>query len=72
MSRGIFRRFLRCITLTLTRWETKRKEPIDTAIVNEAVTVARLVENMELELVELFPRQSELRDQAVRLLMLIK
>jgi len=38
-------------------------------VVNEAVTVERLVENMVLELAELFPRQSDLRLQAVRLLM---
>ena len=72
MSRGIFRRFLRYITLTLTRWEIERKGPIDTAIVKEAVTVARLAEDMELELVELFPKQSGLRLQAVRLLMLLE
>lgn len=35
----------------------------------QAVTVDRLAEDMELELVELFPKQSELRIQAVRLLM---
>jgi DNA-binding MarR family transcriptional regulator len=34
-----------------------------------AVTVERSVEDMELELVELFPKQSDLRLQAVRLLM---
>jgi len=69
MSRGIFRRFLRYITLTLQHWETKKSGPIDTAIVKEAVTVERLAEDMELELVELFPKQSDLRLQAVRLLM---
>jgi len=69
MSRGIFRRFLRYITLTLQRWETKRSGRIDTAIVKEAVTVERLAEDMELELGELFPKQSDLRLQAVRLLM---
>jgi len=72
MSRGIFRRFLRYITLTLRRWETSGERIIDTAIVKEAVTVARLVEDMRLELVELFPKQSELQLQAVRLLMLLE
>jgi DNA-binding MarR family transcriptional regulator len=33
------------------------------------VTTERLAEDMELELVELFPKQSDLRLQAVRLLM---
>ena len=72
MSRGIFRRFLRYITLTLRHWEVNGEEPIDTAIVKEAVTVARLAEDMELELVELFPKQSDLRLQAVKLLMLLE
>src|SRR3972149_11392061 len=72
MSRGIFRRFLRYITLTLQRWETKRSGRIDTAIVKEAVTVERVAEDMELELTELFPKQSDLRLQAVKLLMFLE
>ena len=36
------------------------------------VTVERLDEDMELELVELFPKQSELRLRAVRLLFLLE
>jgi len=69
MSRGIFRRFLRYITLTLRHWEVDGKGSIDTAIVKQAVTVERLAGDMELELTELFPKQSDLRLQAVRLLM---
>jgi hypothetical protein len=71
MSRGIFRRFLRYIMLTLDLWQTQRERRglIPTATVKEAVTLERLAEDMELELVELFPKQSELRLQAVRLLM---
>jgi len=71
MSRGIFRRFLRYITLTLDLWQTRSepREPVDSATVKDAVTVDRLAEDMELELVELFPKQSDLRIQAVRLLM---
>ena len=45
---------------------------IDTAIVKEAVPVARLAEDMELELAELFPKHSDLRLLAVRLLMLLE
>jgi DNA-binding MarR family transcriptional regulator len=41
---------------------------IDTGTVKEAVTVERLAEDMKLELAELFPKQSDLRLQAVRLL----
>jgi len=69
MSCGIFRRFLRYITLTLRHWERGRKGSIDTTLVKEAVTVERLAEDMERELTELFPKQSDLRLQAVRLLM---
>jgi len=69
MSRGIFRRFLRYITVTLHHWETGREGPIDATVVKEAVTVERLVEDMERKLAELFPKQSDLRLKAVRLLM---
>jgi DNA-binding MarR family transcriptional regulator len=37
--------------------------------VKQTITIDRLAEDMELELVELFPKQSDLRLQAVRLLM---
>jgi hypothetical protein len=69
MGRGIFRRFLRYITLTLQYSESHGKKIIDTETVKAAVTVERLAEDMELELAELFPKQSDLRVQAVRLLM---
>jgi hypothetical protein len=72
VSCGIFRRFLRYITLTLRHWEVDGKGPIDTTIVKEAVTVERLAEDMERELAELFPKQSDLRLQAVRLLMYLE
>ena len=71
MSRGIFRRFLRYISLTLDLWSTgsQPRGPIDTETVKKAVTAERLAEDMELELVEVFPKHSDLRLQAVRLLM---
>jgi len=68
MSRGIFRRFLRYITVTLQHWETGKGGPIDATVVKEAVTAERLAEDMERELAELFPKQSDLRLQAVGLL----
>jgi hypothetical protein len=72
MSRGIFRRFLRYITLTLRDWDrTGREAPIDIVFVKQAVPTARLAEDMELELAELFPKHSDLRLLAVRLLMLL-
>ncbi len=69
MSRGIFRHFLRYITLTLQHREPDKKQPIDVAAVKETVTIEKLAEDMELELAELFPKQSDLRYQAVRLMM---
>jgi hypothetical protein len=69
MSRGIFRRFLRYITLALQYSELHGKKIIGTETVKAAVTLERLAEDMELELVELFPKQSDLRLHAVRLLM---
>lgn len=74
MSRGIFRRFLRYISLTLDLWEYKPNQPemIDVGLVVQAVPVERLVEDMELELFALFPKHSELRSLAVRLIMLLE
>jgi len=74
MSRGIFRRFLRYILLSLDLWEGKADggEVIDVELVVEAVPVERLAEDMELELYALFPKQSDLRGLAVRLIMLLE
>jgi len=71
MSRGIFRRYLQYITLTLQHWEA-RKEPynsIDPEMVKTTITTEHLAEDMELELSELFPKQSELRLKAVQILL---
>jgi len=71
MSRGIFRRYLRYITLTLDLWESQpspRKE-IDPQIVKEAITIERISADMALELSEVFPKHSELQEHAARLLM---
>jgi hypothetical protein len=71
MSRGIFRRFLRYITLTLNSWERlpETSQPIDPVLVKRTITIDRLAEDMELELAELFPKRSDLRLDAVRLLL---
>lgn len=45
---------------------------IDVDLVVQAVPVERLVEDMELELFALFPKHSELRSLAVRLIMLLE
>jgi DNA-binding MarR family transcriptional regulator len=74
MSRGIFRRYLRYIILTLDLWNEKRvgRGRIETEIVREAVTMEQLAEDMELELADLFPKRSDLRWLAVRLLLLLQ
>jgi hypothetical protein len=71
MSRGIFRWFLRYITLTLDLWtkSPEPREPVDTETVRKAITAQRLAEDMELELSDLFPKHSDLRLQAVQLLL---
>lgn len=70
MSRGIFRRYLRYINLTLDAWlnKLKRRTPISAETVKKAVTYERMVEDMELELSKVFPKQEDYRLQAVRLL----
>ncbi|WP_455368968.1 winged helix-turn-helix domain-containing protein [[Eubacterium] cellulosolvens] len=69
MSRGIFRRYLRYINLTLDAWLTKpkRRIPITTETVKNAVTYKKMVEDMELELLQVFPKQKDYRIHTVRL-----
>jgi DNA-binding MarR family transcriptional regulator len=71
MSRGIFRRFLRYITQTIDAWvgSPGPRKPIDTGLVKKTITTERLAEDMEKELLDLFPKQSDLRFQAVQILM---
>jgi len=70
MSRGVFRRYLRYITLSLDLWErrTERSGEIDVGLVNEAVPFEQLSEDMSLELEELFPKNRERREPAARVL----
>jgi hypothetical protein len=69
LSRGIFRRFMRYIVLTLDFWQRpNHPDVIDEETVKRAVPPERLAEDMELEFVGLFPKHSELRMLAVRLI----
>jgi hypothetical protein len=74
MSRGIFRRYLRYINLTLDAWlnQPKRRSPISIEAVKKAVTNKRMVEDMELELSKVFPKQQDYRIQSVRILNQLK
>ena len=74
-SRGVFRRFLRYITLSLDLWEGECSvggDLIGVEVVNKAVTTEQLAGDMELELADLFPKHSDLRGLAVRLLLLLQ
>jgi len=69
MGRGIFRRFLRYITLALDHQErTSTPLPITTDQVREAIPPHILAEDMDQQLTEIFPRQPDMRTEAVKLL----
>ena len=69
MSRGVFRRFLRYITLALDHQEhTRTPLPITTDQVREAIPPHLLAEDMDQQLTEIFPRQPDMRTEAVKLL----
>lgn len=70
MSRGIFRRFLRYITLTLNHQERAAKPPpITIGQVHEAIPPRTLAQDMDQQLTEIFPRQPDQRIQATKLLL---
>ena len=70
LSRGIFRRFLRYITLTLNHQERAATPlPINVDQVREAVPPQLLAQDMDQQLTEIFPKQPDLRIQAVKLLL---
>jgi len=74
MSRGIFRRFLRYITLTLNDWEINR-ETTETMIhpqrVKHAVTIEHLTKDLENELTTLFRNSSQQRTLAIKTITLL-
>ena len=73
MSRGIFRRFLRYITLAINHQEQVGASlPITVDQVREAVPVQVLAEDMDQQLAEIFPRQPDLRTEAVKLLLYLE
>lgn len=73
MSRGIFRRYLRYITCTVDFWQRPNHSAvIDQETVRKAVPTERLAEDMELEFLGLFPKHSELRSLAVRVLLYLE
>lgn len=70
MSRGIFRRFLRYITLTLNHQEHAATPlPITVDQVHDAIPPQLLAQDMDQQLTEIFPRQPDMRTAAVKLLL---
>ncbi|MFH0847951.1 MAG: MarR family transcriptional regulator, partial [archaeon] len=69
MSRGIFRQFLRYMTLTLEYYQTVWTPfPITAEQVQQAIPPSILAEHLDDQLAEVFPRQPELRTEAARLI----
>jgi hypothetical protein len=68
MSRGIFRRFLRYITLTHHE-QAKTPLPITADQVHESIPPQLLAQDMDQQLIEIFPKQPDLRIEAVKLLL---
>jgi len=62
------------ITQTLDSWESlpEPKDSIDLALVQRTITTDQLVEDMEVQLGPVFPKGSDLRLQAVKLLMFLE
>jgi len=74
-SRGIFRRFLKYITLSLELWNSKyrrTRQLIDVSIIKEAVPATLLAKDMELELTNLFPNSKEQRTSAVTIIIILQ
>jgi hypothetical protein len=70
MSRGVFRRFKNCITLTLDLWTAEEgRGLIGSDVVRRAVSIERIAEDMEPDLRALFPKHSDLSKMAVRVLL---
>jgi len=68
LSRGVFRRFLKYLSLTLESFAiSEKKPPIGVHDVDKAVSVEQLIEDMELELYDVFKNGYQ-RRQAVELL----
>jgi predicted transcriptional regulator len=72
LSRGIYRRYLRYITMTLDYWskmKANQSDCIEKKVVKMAIPFERLVEDMESEFAGLFPKHSDLATLAVRVIM---
>lgn len=68
LSRGVFRRFLKYLSLTLETFAILNETPpVNVNHVNRAITIEELVKDMELELYDIF-QNAQQRRQAIELL----
>jgi biotin operon repressor len=72
LSRGVFRRFLKYINLTLeTTLMNKREFPVTSKYVEDSVSFDVLLSDMELELADVFTQQTH-KIQATKILQLLR
>jgi hypothetical protein len=72
LSRGVFRRFLRYIAMTVETACTRKEFPITTDAVNDSITLQKLAEDMAQELAKIFKNNEEQKMLAVKLLKLLR
>jgi len=74
LGHGVFRRFLQYIKLSLDKWnETKDHTTlIDKNLAKMAVSRERLIQDMDVELFRLFPKNMEAKSTAVEILNLLE
>ena len=70
LSRGIYRRFKRYISLTIDDWQRHQmpSKLITADLVKNAITSERLAEDLDTELEELFPKNTDSRRDAARII----
>jgi hypothetical protein len=70
LSRGIYRRFKRYISLTIRtlQWHLGPSELITPGLVRKVITSERLAEDLDTELEELFPKHIDSRRDAARII----
>jgi len=74
LSRGIFRRYLQYIKLTIDKWRAAQKPSklIDTTMVESAITKEQLLQDLDSQLMELFPKNPEARSNAIEIINLLQ
>ena len=70
LSRGIYRRFKRYISLTIRtlQWQLGPSDLITPDLVRNVITSERLAEDLDTELEELFPKNIDSRRDAARII----